>query len=282
MKTVFEEVLRPILLILAIIGFLISGYFIFAKEIKEIHRQKQFMQEQAQRLEEDKEEIASETTTETETETEIETEEVKLPVANNVEEVEGEIPEGFYKDVLFIGDSRTLGLQEYGQVEDATYFSDSGMNVFKLEEKKVKVNGQEMSLEEVLTQRTYKRIYFMIGINELGYDQDKSLAKYEEWVDYVISKQPAAELVIGANLHVTKERSDKDSIFNNANIDDRNNGMREIANKKGLQYIDVNAIFDDENHCLADQYSNDDTHPLGKYYKTWLVWLANYHHYKSE
>ena len=40
-------------------------------------------------------------------------------------------PEHF-QEVLFIGDSRTVGLYEYGQMGEADVFADSGMTVFKL------------------------------------------------------------------------------------------------------------------------------------------------------
>ncbi len=41
-------------------------------------------------------------------------------------------------DVLFIGDSRTVGLSEYGDLGNADVFADSGMSVFNLLDRKKK------------------------------------------------------------------------------------------------------------------------------------------------
>lgn len=56
-----------------------------------------------------------------------------------------------FSGVLFIGDSRTVGLSEYGDLGQAEVFADSGMSVFTLFNKTVRLRSQEKSgLEELL------------------------------------------------------------------------------------------------------------------------------------
>ena len=38
--------------------------------------------------------------------------------------------------------------------------------------------------------------------------------------------------------------------------------------------MDVNPLFDDGAGNLAEGYTNDATHVLGKYYQVWADWLA--------
>ena len=77
----------------------------------------------------------------------------------------------YFDDALFIGDSRTVGLMEYGNLENAAFFADSGMSVFSLQTKKISVpETGKVSLEEMLLQKQYGKIYLMLGINELGYN----------------------------------------------------------------------------------------------------------------
>ena len=38
----------------------------------------------------------------------------------------------YFDDALFIGDSRTVGLYEYGDLSHALVIADSGMNIYKL------------------------------------------------------------------------------------------------------------------------------------------------------
>lgn len=41
----------------------------------------------------------------------------------------------YFNDALFIGDSRTMGLKEYGQMEGAEFFANTGMSVYNVKDK---------------------------------------------------------------------------------------------------------------------------------------------------
>lgn len=181
-----------------------------------------------------------------------------------------------FQDVLLIGDSRTVGLYEYGQVKKAEAFADNGMSVFNLWKKEVSMGqGEKMTLEQVLSQKQYHAIHFMLGINELGYSKDQVVKKYRESVEKVQQMQPFAKLVLGANLHVTAEKSEKDPIFNNENINELNQQIRKIAESLDCYYLDVNVLFDDAGGNLGKEYSTDGAHVLGKYYMDWVQWIQS-------
>lgn len=72
--------------------------------------------------------------------------------------------------------------------------------------------------------------------------------------------------MLEANLHVTQAQSEKDNIFNNENINQVNENIRQLAQENGLGYLDVNVLFDDENGCLKADYSADGAHTLASYY----------------
>lgn len=180
----------------------------------------------------------------------------------------------YFQDALFIGDSRTVGLSEYGDLGEAEVFADSGMNLYVIYKKQLAVtSGEKRKLEEVLTERQFGKIYLMLGINELGYDAEQTVKRYEEEVLKLSELQPEAKIVLEANLHVTKERSERDAIFNNENIDRINGNIRQIAEKHGFSYIDVNEIFDDETGALNPECTHDEVHVLGKYYQQWADWI---------
>lgn len=181
----------------------------------------------------------------------------------------------YFDDALFIGDSRTLGISEYGVLQNADYFCNTGMSVYNLfsASENVKSAGNT-NLEGLFESKKYGKIYLMLGINELGYDFDSTVAKYAEVVSYIRDKQPQAILYIQANLHVSKSRSETDSIFCNANIDRFNQSISALADGKSIFYIDVNELFDDGYGNLADMYTNDNTHVYAKYYVDWSNWLC--------
>ena len=76
---------------------------------------------------------------------------------------------GYFSDAVFIGDSRTVGLHDYGGLDDSTFYATVGMNVYNLwTEKFCEVDGEKVTLEEALKAKKYGKIYFQIGINEMG------------------------------------------------------------------------------------------------------------------
>lgn len=180
----------------------------------------------------------------------------------------------YFSDALFIGDSRTMGLWQYGQADGADFFANTGMSVYNVREKQVDVSGNgKVTLEQLLASKHYGKIYLMLGINELGYEREKTVNKYKELLDWIREKTPDSIIYIQANLHVSAERSDSDEIFNNKNIDDFNQRTAEFIDNKKVFYIDANQIFDDENGNLRQEYTSDNTHVLAKYYVVWVDWL---------
>ena len=183
-------------------------------------------------------------------------------------------PENF-QNVLFIGDSRTVGLSEYGQFGEADVFADSGMSVFSLWESEISSGGSgKKKLEQFLMENQYQTIHFMLGINELGYPMPQIVEKYRESVKKIQNMQPDAGLVLGANLHVTSAHSAKSSIYNNNRIDELNDEIQKIGEGLDCYFIDVNEIFDDGQGNLSKEYSADGSHVLGKYYADWVQWIC--------
>lgn len=182
----------------------------------------------------------------------------------------------YFDDALFIGDSRTVGLMEYGSIKNATFFASTGMDIYKIYNQKINVgNRGKTDLLTLLGNNKYSKVYVMLGINELGYDSDATFRKYTELIDTIKAHQPDAIIYIQANMHVSAKRSASDEIFNNHNINAFNNKVSGLADNSTIFYLDVNPLFDDNNGNLRADYTNDDTHVLGKYYKIWTDWIAS-------
>lgn len=181
----------------------------------------------------------------------------------------------YFDDALFIGDSRTVGISEYGDLNNATFFANIGMSVYNVFEKNVSVpQVGKLKLEQLLTYKKFGKIYIMLGINELGYNQEKTLKKYKDLLKFVQEKQSNAIIYIEANLHVAAERSNKDKTINNININKINNEISKLADNEKIFFIDVNEKFDDENGNLPSNYTQDNVHIYAKYYKEWSDWLS--------
>ena len=188
-----------------------------------------------------------------------------------------EADRSYFDDALFIGDSRTVGLYEYGDLGNAIALADSGMSVYKIFKQSFSVgSSQKMTLEELLIQKQFGKIYIMLGINELGYDFDQTVRRFEEMVNTIRTMQPDALIFLQANLHITEKKSTASPIYNNENINRFNAEVEKLSDSKQVFYLDVNELFDDEKGNLSVEYTVDESHVLGKYYAHWVDWILKH------
>lgn len=187
------------------------------------------------------------------------------------------VTESYFDDALFIGDSRTVGIKKYTDLGNASFYSETGMSIYNIFDKKLlepTISDEKKSLEDVLTENTYGKIYLMVGINELGRGTaDTYFAEYSKVIERIRQLQPEAIIFIEGNMNVTKEKSDNDPIFNNVNIGIRNAKIAALANQKDIFYIDINEAVTDDEGYLMDEYTFDDVHLKAKYYSIWKEFL---------
>lgn len=185
-----------------------------------------------------------------------------------------ELPSGLMGKALFIGDSRTVGLMEYAEIENADFFCTVGMSVYNIHKKPASVpNVGKVTLTELLKNKKYDKIYIMLGINEVGYKFSSTVATYSELLDFIQNSQPDSKIFIQANLHVTQSRSDSDKVVNNPAINGLNSELSKLADGKTKFYLDANVLFDDANGSLSADKTGDSTHLYAKYYVEWGQWI---------
>ena len=183
----------------------------------------------------------------------------------------------YFDDALFIGDSRTVGIAEYGNLKNATYFADVGLNVYVAQTKSISVkNVGTVTLPQLLSQKTFGKVYIMLGINELGTGTAESwAAQYKVLLDEVRELQPDAIIFLQAIFHTTQEKSDA-TFFKNSTIDARNAELQKLADNETVFYIDCNPVFDDSTGALTPEYSGDGVHVKAAYYPMWRDYLFQF------
>lgn len=202
---------------------------------------------------------------------------VTEPVTTAPDPVMHTADSSYFDDALFIGDSRTVGLCEYGNLGCAEVIADNGMSVHKIFNMKFTTRTKRKeSLEQVLSGRRFNKVYIMLGINELGYDFDYTFAKYVELINYIRQTQPDAIIFLEANLHVTNDSTGLPPYCNNESINRFNDAIKQLADGNCMFYLDVNELFDDENGNLSKKYTTDNAHVLGKYYADWVDWILRH------
>ncbi len=178
----------------------------------------------------------------------------------------------------FIGDSRTEALKLYAGWDTAHFYSKTGLNIWDvLDEKVVTKDGKTLTVQEAVQQTKFNRIYIMLGVNELGTGTTESFVEqYGEVVDVIKESQPHAKIIVQAIMHVTKNKSAQGTAVNNRIIDERNAALKEMAEEKGVEWLDANEVLDDADGCLDSRYTSDGVHLKVKYLDIWKQFILEH------
>lgn len=183
----------------------------------------------------------------------------------------------YFDDALFIGDSRTVGLRDFGTLDNATFFATVGMTVQNVMEEKVNIKDfGELTLEKLLSQKQFKKIYVMLGINEMYKDLEPIIDNYKRLISYIQNKQIFSIIYIQANLHVNENIYKSSQYINNPRIDKFNYETSKLANEKNILYLNINEYFDQEDGQLNATYTSDGAHVFPIYYKDWCSWIKRH------
>lgn len=185
--------------------------------------------------------------------------------------------ESYFNDAAFLGDSRTLGISDYAGLEGADFFCDNGMTIYKLlgdDGVTYQKTGEKVDMKEILQEKRYGKIYIMLGMNELGYgDTPMYLKQYLKVVRQIQEWQPGVIIYVMANLHVSREKNNMETEFNNININDKNVASARLANGRNVFYLDCNPLFTDDEGYLQAELTFDGVHLYAQHYDKWRDFL---------
>ena len=187
------------------------------------------------------------------------------------------VDDSYFDDAVFIGDSRTVGLQDYGGLTNSTFYATVGMNIYDMwTDEFCEVDGVKMSLEEALSTQQFGKVYFQIGINEMGRgDLDSFMVEYAQTVERFKELQPNAIIYVQGIMRVTQKKSESDPIFNNQGIQIRNERIAQLADNRRVFYIDMNEVVCDQYGNLKPELTFDDLHLYGSQYGIWVDFLKS-------
>ena len=191
------------------------------------------------------------------------------------------VDDSYFDDAVFIGDSRTVGMYEYGGLEEtSTFYASTGLTIYKMFDSAiVSVPGQKkkITVEEALSEKQFAKIYLMIGINEMGTGTVESFMKaYGEAVQHLQELQPDAVIYLQAIMKVTTERSEQGDYINNEGIEARNEEIAKLADDRKIFYLDVNPEICDETGGMVASYTYDGVHLKAQYIPIWLDFLKEH------
>ncbi len=181
-------------------------------------------------------------------------------------------------DALFIGDSRTVGLQNTCPYPKAVFLCNIGMHIdtaltsldFTLS------NGNAGTLIDAVSEGSYKRIFINLGLNDIGWpDTQIFIDYYTDLINELKTVQPDAEIYAEAILPVTAARELEGDVINNTNIARFNEAIEQVCQSTGATYLDCSEAIADENGYLPEEASTDGIHLLADYCDKWLQYIID-------
>ncbi len=192
------------------------------------------------------------------------------------------VDEAWFSDAVFIGDSRTDGLRLYSGLKGCDFLCYKGLSVFGVMSDKPVVQTPQgtVSVFQALGKKQYAKVYLMLGLNELGHNNDQGFADtYRAVVDKLIQLQPEADIylqpLVPVNTQVCQQ-TNQPYYITNAQIAVYNEIIRDIAAEKEVYLVDVSAALVDETGELPADASADGIHFRKEGYKAWYEYLKTH------
>ncbi len=184
-----------------------------------------------------------------------------------------------FSNAVFIGDSRTVGLQLNGGITGAQFFCSTGLNVESARTKPVVTlpNGKKGTVIEALKQTSCKRIYVMFGVNELGWPSASGFAKkYGQLIQEIRNVQPNAKIYVQSILPISKAKSDSSNIYNQSKVNDFNKALKQMAGEQKVTYLNVSDAVIGSDGYLPKDAASDGIHLTKSYCKKWVSYLKSH------
>ena len=181
-----------------------------------------------------------------------------------------------FENSAFVGNSMLEDLDMFGIIDNADFYAKTGLTVTSVFEEST-VDGSQPIMDEV-TSKNYDKVFLMFGLNELGWSySDVFVEDYGKIIDTFQEKCPDTEIYVQSLFPVSKERSDKNLYgVTNDRIVEYNNLLKQLAEEKGVHYVDVYSAMVTEDGTLDDSASPDGVHPNMEYCETWVEYLREH------
>ncbi|NRS15528.1 lysophospholipase [Brevibacillus sp. HB1.4B] len=167
-----------------------------------------------------------------------------------------------YQTSVFLGDSITEGLSYHDVLKDKNVLAGAGKTA-------------EFALQDVdeLVKRKPEHIFIQLGSDDILWPTDNpkeySLSYYDQLIDLIKVKLPEASITILSVTPVTAEAEKAEPRYRN--IGDYNKGLKELASKVQVGFIDVSSIVS----AHPDMYDADGIHFQAEFYPILLDYVKD-------
>lgn len=196
-----------------------------------------------------------------------------------------DMPTTFFDDAAFIGDSVTLALRNYqastGALGKATFLCVGSYSVNNAVTSKLYLSyqGQDMSPENALAACGAKKVFILLGMNDIALAGEKSIGiAMENWatmISRIRAKNPDIQIYIqsGTPIYTNGQKGG----INNNRMNAYNESLQTFAAQNNCDYIDIATPMKDSTGGLAEKYCSDSyVHLTSAACELWVNVLKSY------
>ena len=209
--------------------------------------------------------------------------------------IDGQLPKSarveasYFDDVVFVGDSISTGLSYYeaandvlGKAQFLTSVSLSATNaLWDVSEKSVhpRYNGQKMKVEQAVPLTGAKKVYIMLGMNDIiSVGVDKSVQNFTTLCNKILQNAPDVQIYVESVTPRTNQGAKSDGgVLNNKNITLYNKKLSALCQERGWYFVNVAEVMFDSTGYFNKSYCSD-PNGMGMHFnytgcKAWVDYL---------
>lgn len=171
--------------------------------------------------------------------------------------------QALFQTSVFFGDSITEGLSFHDVLKEENVLAGAGKTA-------------EFALEDIdeLTRREPEHIFIQLGSDDILWPMDNpkeySMKNYAKLIGTIKEKLPQAKITLLTVTPVTAKAEKQEPRYKN--INDYNQGLKELAEKENIGFVDLSPIF---SNGSDDLYDSDGIHFEPKFYTIMLDLLKD-------
>ncbi len=196
----------------------------------------------------------------------------------------------YFDDVVFVGDSVSVMLQYYcastkalGNAKFLCAGSLSATNaLWAVSDQSVHptYQGKKMLVEDGVAASGAKKVYIMLGINNIGYGVSRAKEDMVKLIDRILQKTPGCQIYIQSVTPMAETSTIVTQMLNNEKIKEYNNAMLTVCEEKGWYFVNVAEVFRDENGYLPSSDCSDN-YSMGIHFtnaaaEKWVTYLKTH------
>ena len=188
------------------------------------------------------------------------------------------VDDSYFRDAVFIGDSRMEGFRNTSGITQGTFLTSVGMTLTSITDTMVQTAEGNITVYQGLSGIQYGKIYLMLGTNDLGfYPMEEFLPTAVDVMEEIHNLQSDAVIYICSVIYVEEAKVTTDYV-NNENVVTVNTDLLKVCEQLPYcHYLNLNEVLSDGYHSLIQDASQDGVHLYAEYSKLMLNYLKSHY-----